>query len=32
LYGDSGHQVRAPILRASARKPALLIRHLFRTP
>lgn len=32
LYGDSGHQVRAPILRASARKPALLIRHLFRMP
>lgn len=32
LYGDSGHQVKAPILRASARKPALLIRHLFRMP
>jgi hypothetical protein len=32
LYGDSGHQVKAPILRASARMPALLIRHLFRTP
>ena len=31
LYGDSGHQVKAPILRASARGPALLIRRLFRT-
>lgn len=32
LYGDSGHQVRAPILRASACRPALLFRRLFRTP
>ncbi|WP_190276657.1 CHAT domain-containing protein [Catenulispora acidiphila] len=32
LYGDSGHQVKAPILRASARRPAQLIRRLFRTP
>ncbi|MEY9859670.1 hypothetical protein ABH935_005303 [Catenulispora sp. GAS73] len=32
LYGDSGHQVRAPILRASACRPAQLFRRLFRTP
>jgi CHAT domain-containing protein len=32
LYGDSGHQVKAPILRASARRPAQVIRRLFRTP
>lgn len=31
LYGDSGHQVKAPILRASARRPAHVIRRLFRT-
>ena len=31
LYGDSGHQVRAPILRASACRPAQLFRRLFRT-
>ncbi|MEY9933989.1 tetratricopeptide (TPR) repeat protein [Catenulispora sp. GP43] len=32
LYGDSGHQVKAPILRASARRPAHVIRRLFRPP
>jgi hypothetical protein len=31
LYGDSGHQVRAPILRASACRPALLFRRLLNT-
>jgi CHAT domain-containing protein len=32
LYGDSGHQVKAHILRAPARRPALWIRRLSRTP
>ncbi|WP_194897088.1 CHAT domain-containing protein [Catenulispora pinisilvae] len=30
LYGDSGHQVGAPILRASARVPVHVLRHLSR--
>jgi tetratricopeptide (TPR) repeat protein len=32
LYGDSGHQMKAPILRSSAHGPAQLYRRLHRTP